>query len=100
MAQTKDKIQKQILLTCRTHEMIKDEFPEYSQISSKVKTNDFHITLGIMNSNLKPNGFQLYIGNNVSYNNYKKMLEYLFQNPLKENVFLKMKENIEKNETL
>lgn len=84
----------QILLTCRTHEMIKAEFPEYSEPDSKVPIKDFHTTLGIMNSNLPPNGFQLYIGSNVNYKNYLSMLKYILENPLKEEVFIKMQEKV------
>lgn len=98
---------KQILLTCRTHEMIKAEFPEYSEPNSEVPQKDFHTTLGIMNSNLPSNGFQLYVGENVDYKNYLSMLKYMHENPLKEEVFLKMQEKVkavklneEKNDTL
>jgi len=84
----------QILLTCRTHEMIKAEFPDYSEPDSKVPNKDFHLTLGLCSSTLNPNGFQLFMSDNVNYTDYLAMLKYLSDNPLSEKVFAKMQENI------
>ncbi len=107
MTQIDEMKKKQILLTCRTHDMIKTEFPEYPKPDCKVPVKDFHTTLGIMNSNLQPNGFQLYIGSNVNYEDYLSMLKYMFENHMKEDVFLKMQDKVkitklngEKNDTL
>jgi len=91
---TEPQVKPQILLTCRTHEMIKSEFPDYDKPDCKVPTKDFHITLGIMETKLQPNGFQLYIGDNVSYQDYLAMLKFLTENPLKEKVFKIMQENV------
>ncbi len=89
----KPEVKQQILLTCRTHEMILKEFPETcGKPDCEVPTKDFHITLGIMESKLQPNGFQLYIGDNVTYKDYLAMLKFLYENPLKENVFVKTQE--------
>jgi len=90
-------INQQVLITCRTHEMIKNEFPEYEKPDCKVEIKKFHTTLGLMNTLLKPSGFQLYIGENVSYQDYLAMLKYLTENPLKENVFKQMQENANQN---
>ncbi len=95
MAQAISKAKAQILLTCRTHDMLKEQFPlQYAKENSVVPVKDFHITLGIMETQLQANGFQLYIADNVSYEDYLSMLKYLYENPLKENVFTKIQENI------
>ncbi len=96
---TEIQVKQQILFTCRTHEMILKEFPEhYGKPDSKVPVKDFHITLGIMESKLQPNGFQLYIGDNVTYQDYLAMLKYLYENPLKESVFNKTQEKVNENQ--
>ncbi len=83
---------KQVLITCRTHEMIQKEFPEYGKSDCPVPVKDFHTTLGLMDSNLQSNGLQLYLGGNVDYKDYLSMLKYLYENPLKEEVFNKTQE--------
>ena len=82
----------QVLITCRTDEMIRKEFAQYQQTDSPVPTKAFHITLGVMPTHLPANGSQLYIGDNVNYEDYLAMLKYLYENPLKENVFKNIQE--------
>ncbi len=84
----------QVLITCRTHKMVEKEFPEYGKPNCPVPVKDFHITLGVMESKLQSNGFQLYIGDNVTYQDYLAMLKYLSENPLKEKVFSKTQEKV------
>lgn len=88
----------QILITCRTHEMIQKEFPEYGKPDCPVPVKDFHITLGIMENKLQSNGFQLYIGDNVTYTDYLAMLRFLYENPLKEDVFNKIREKVKQSQ--
>jgi len=89
----------QILITCRTHEMIQKEFPEhYGKPDCPVPVKDFHISLGVMDSKLQPNGFQLYIGDNVTYPDYLAMLKYLCENPLQEEVFNKMQARVNESQ--
>jgi hypothetical protein len=96
---TENKVKQQILLTCRTHEMILKEFPDkYGKPDCEVPIKDFHITLGIMDTKLQPNGFQLYIGDNVTYQDYLSMLKFLYENPLKENVFNKTQEKVKETQ--
>lgn len=95
MTQVKFETKPQILLTCRTHEMLLKEFPQhYGNENSMVAEKEFHTTLGVMETKLQANGFQLYIADNVSYKDYLAMLNYLCENPLKESVYLKMQNEI------
>ncbi len=94
MSKSKEKIRPQILFTCRTHEMIKQEFPEYNEPDCPVSHKKFHTTLGILETKLQANGFQLYIGNNVNYEDYVSMLKYIVENPLSEEVFKKMQNEV------
>ena len=90
----------QVLITCRTHEMIQKEFPEYGKPDCPVPVKDFHITLGEMENKLQSNGFQLYIGDNVTYQDYLDMLKYLCENPLKEEVFNKTQDKVKETNKL
>ena len=99
MTQTSETPQKQqVLITCRTHEMIQNEFSEYGKPDCPVPVKDFHITLGVMESKLQSNGFQLYIGDNVTYQDYLEMLKFLCENPLTENVFNKTQEKVKQSQ--
>ena len=89
----------QVLITCRTHEMIKKQFPEhYGKPDCPIPVKDFHLTLGVMEAKLQPNGFQLYIGNNVTYHDFLAMLKYLSENPLQEEVFNKMQARVNESQ--
>jgi len=90
----------QVLITCRTHKMVEVEFPEYGKHNCPVPVKDFHITLGVKESKLQSNGFQLYIGDNVTYQDYLQMLNYLYKNPLTIEVFNKMQERINETQNL
>lgn len=94
MKKSKENIKPQILFTCRTNEMIKQEFPEYNEPNCPVPHKEFHTTLGILETKLQANGFQLYIGDNVKYEDYISMLRYMVENPLSEAVFNKMQNQI------
>jgi len=95
MNQALEKQMQQVLITCRTHEMILNQFPEhYGKQDSKIPNKDFHITLGIMETKLQPNGFQLYVGDNVDYEDYLAMLKYLYENPLSESVFANVQKKV------
>ncbi len=47
-----------------------------------------------METKLGASGFQLYIGDNVNYQDYLSMLKYLMENPLSEEVFSEMQNKV------
>jgi len=98
----KNKTDFQIVLSFRTHRQIQQDFPVYTTENSPVPTKEIHENLAVVDFSdkthdldfTKAKGIGLFIPDDISYEEYLKIVEHAYTNPLSQKVFQKVRNDI------
>ena len=90
----KDIKEYQVVIGYHTHEQTKKLYPVYGTKESPVPVREVHPSLEIGRSNMQISGLQMFVGNNCSYDDYLKIIEYAAKNPINKKVFESAREKL------
>lgn len=86
---------KQIIAGYQTHKQIKQLIPVYDTDESPVPVREIHTGLEAGTGDFNVSGLQMIIGADCSYEDYLTLLNYAAKNPLKKEVFEKVRQQLE-----
>ncbi len=93
----------QILLSYRTHRQVKNAHKNYDTRQSPVPNRKIHDNFMLADFSKdnkidlkKAKGLNLFIPNDISYEEYLEILEHAYKSPMNKNVFEKIRTEIKK----
>ncbi len=91
----KDVSKYQMVIGYHTHEQTQAQYPIYGTDESPVPVREVHPSIEIGEYGLQISGLQMFVGNNCTYDDYIKIIQYVAQNPIKKEVFENTKKLLE-----